>query len=63
MKKEETILYLEAWDGALVRVPESRAEVFQKQQERFKKMAERGQTPKAPEEFTRKMLELFKGQK
>ena len=59
-KAEETIYYMETWDGALVRVPASKAEMFMKDQEVQRKMAEQGKTLHAPDAFTEKLSDAIK---
>ena len=63
MSQEETIFYLETWDGALVRVPESKLDAFQRQQKHQKQLARQGRTVEAPAEFTAKLSELMEGRK
>ena len=51
---KETMLLMEAWDGSLVQVPESKAEQFRKAQEEAK--ARNGQ----PTEEQKKFAEILK---
>ena len=46
----ETMIWMEAWDGSPVRVPESKMEQYAAEQEKIKKRMAAGKTELTPEE-------------